>query len=239
LNTPFSSLVRYGIRDIIINLHHWAINSNYLATASNWLANHLFQRTRTVGYGRWPAKAKPFLQDGTFIVINTDVLIDLSLTTSLLSRKKRPCNLGFAAGSAGRSVRSMESMATDEFADFSRHGSPLNFPVPTTKLMFTGVQVLEPRVFDYMAPMMPCESSAQPRIPIPRMLMHQEKLFVFASAVFGRTWERRPDKSSGDSLAAEKPASLSRIGFPPDKRYLKTICPSSIHTEASRAVCKF
>jgi NDP-sugar pyrophosphorylase family protein len=101
-------LRRYGIRDIIINLHHLGDQiEHYLGDGKQLGLQITYSKEpELLDTGGGLLKAKPFLQDGTFVVINTDVLIDLSLSDSLLSTKKPTrCNLGFAAGSAGRSVR--------------------------------------------------------------------------------------------------------------------------------------
>jgi NDP-sugar pyrophosphorylase family protein len=77
--------------------------------------------------------------------------------------------------------------------------------VPTTKLMFTGVQVLEPRVFDYMAPDDALRKFSTTKDTYPRMLMHQEKLFGFRFSGF---WQdvgtANRIKAAEDSLAAGK-----------------------------------
>jgi glucose-1-phosphate adenylyltransferase len=56
----------------------------------------------------------------------------------------------------------------------STMGSP-----PTTKLMFTGVQVLEPRVFDYMESDSGVRKFSTTKDTYPRMLLDQERLFGF------------------------------------------------------------
>jgi NDP-sugar pyrophosphorylase family protein len=45
--------------------------------------------------------------------------------------------------------------------------------------MFTGVQVLEPRVFDYMKPDDRVRKFSTTKDTYPRMLLHQERLFGF------------------------------------------------------------
>jgi NDP-sugar pyrophosphorylase family protein len=46
-------------------------------------------------------------------------------------------------------------------------------------LMFTGLQVLEPRVFDYMEPEDGVRKFSTTKDTYPRMLLHQERLFGF------------------------------------------------------------
>ena len=74
-------LKRYGIRDIMINLHHLGDQiESYLGDGKRLgLQITYSEEPELLDTGGGLLKAKPFLQDGTFIVINTDVLIDLSL----------------------------------------------------------------------------------------------------------------------------------------------------------------
>jgi NDP-sugar pyrophosphorylase family protein len=71
--------------------------------------------------------------------------------------------------------------------------------------MFTGVQVLEPRVFDYMGPDDALRKFSTTKDTYPRMLMHQEKLFGFRFSGF---WQdvgtENRIKAAEDSLAAGK-----------------------------------
>ena len=102
-------LKRYGIRDIMINLHHLGDQiESYLGDGKQLGLQITYSKEpELLDTGGGLLKAKPFFQDGTFIVINTDVLIDLSLSDLLAFHEAKPsrCNLGFAAGSVGRSIR--------------------------------------------------------------------------------------------------------------------------------------
>ena len=78
---PLALLRHYGIGEIVINLHHHGDQIEALLGDGKALG-------LTISYSREPRlldtgggllKAKSFLQDHTFIVINTDALIDLDL----------------------------------------------------------------------------------------------------------------------------------------------------------------
>ena len=83
-------LRHYGIRDIIINLHHLGDQiESYLGTGKQWGLEITYSKElELLDTGGGLLKAKPFLQEGTFIVINTDVLIDLSLSDLLAFHEK-------------------------------------------------------------------------------------------------------------------------------------------------------
>ena len=74
-------LRHYGIRDIVINLHHRGEQiENRLADGCGLgLQISYSVEPELLDTGGGLLKARPFLEDDTFIVINTDVLIDLHL----------------------------------------------------------------------------------------------------------------------------------------------------------------
>ena len=203
-------LKRYGIREIIINLHHLGDQiESYLGDGKQWGLQITYSKEpELLDTGGGLLKAKRFLQDGTFIVINTDVLIDLSLSDLVAFHEKnravatlvlRPDPLADQFGSmeidgGGRIRRFLQTWT-----------AATELSVPTTELMFTGVQVLEPRVFDYMAPDDTLRKFSTTKDTYPRMLLHQERLFGFR---FGGFWQdvgtTSRIKEAEDSLAAGK-----------------------------------
>ena len=202
-------LKRYGIREIIINLHHLGEQiEHYLGDGKKWGLKITYSKEpELLDTGGGLLKAKRFLQDGTFIVINTDVLIDLSLSELLAFHEAkgavatlvlRPDPLADQYGSMeidgdGRIHRFLQTR-------ISAMGSRL-----TPKLMFTGVQVLEPRVFDYMESDSGVRKFSTTKDTYPRMLLHQERLFGFR---FDGFWQdvgtASRIKEAEESLAAGK-----------------------------------
>src|SRR5262249_39911478 len=127
-------LKRYGIRDIIINLHHLGDQiESYLGDGKRWGLQITYSKEpELLDTGGGLLKAKPFLQEGTFIVINTDVLIDLPSANSWhITKRKELLQRWFYD-----SIRWLISMARwtstamEESIDFSRHESTLRFRVP-------------------------------------------------------------------------------------------------------------
>ena len=83
-------LRHYGIREIIINLHHFGEQIEQHLGDGRQLGleiSYSIER-ELLGTGGGLLKAKPFLQDGTFIVINTDALIDLNLAELIAFHKE-------------------------------------------------------------------------------------------------------------------------------------------------------
>jgi NDP-sugar pyrophosphorylase family protein len=176
-------LKRYGIRDIIINLHHLGNQiESYLGDGKR-LGLHITysEEPELLDTGGGLLKAKPFLLDGTFIVINTDVLIDLSLSELLAfhEAKRAAATLVLRPDPLADQYGSMEIDGDGRIHRFLQTRIATTGSRPTTKLMFTGVQVLEPRVFDSMESDSAVRKFSTTKDTYPRMLFHQERLFGF------------------------------------------------------------
>ncbi|MBI2180499.1 MAG: NTP transferase domain-containing protein [Deltaproteobacteria bacterium] len=88
---PLLLLRHYGIQEVIINLYHLGEQIEaYLNDGAKLGLRIIYSKEQELlDTGGGLLKAKPFLQDGTFIVINTDVLIDLPLERIVRPRRPR------------------------------------------------------------------------------------------------------------------------------------------------------
>jgi NDP-sugar pyrophosphorylase family protein len=176
-------LKHYGIRDIIINLHHLGNQiESYLGDGKGLgLQITYSEEPELLDTGGGLLKAKPFLKDGTFIVINTDVLIDLSLSklVAFHEAKKAAATLVLRPDPLADQYGSMEIDGDGRIHRFLQTRISLPDSYPTTKLMFTGVQVLEPRVFESMESDSAVRKFSTTKDTYPRMLLHQERLYGF------------------------------------------------------------
>jgi NDP-sugar pyrophosphorylase family protein len=176
-------LRRHGIQDIVINLHHFGdqIEDRLGDGRALGLSVRYSHEPELLDTGGGLLKAREFLSDGTFIVINTDVLIDLDLTALLQFHD----NAGAVATLVLRpDPRADEfgSMDIDEdgrIIRFLKSRAPIEPNGALRKLMFTGVQVLEPRIFDHMQEQPPRAKFSTTRDTYPRMILAGERLFGF------------------------------------------------------------
>lgn len=202
-------LKRYGIRDIIINLHHLGDQiENYLGDGKQWGLQITYSKEpELLDTGGGLLKAKPFLQGGSFIVINTDVLVDLSLTELIAfhEEKRAAATLVLRPDPLADQYGSIEIDGEGRIRRFLQAQIATKPSIPTTKFMFTGVQILEPRVFDHMAPAEALRKFSTTKETYPRMLLQQERLFGFR---FDGFWQdvgtASRIKEAEDSLAAAK-----------------------------------
>jgi NDP-sugar pyrophosphorylase family protein len=176
-------LRRYDIRDIIINLHHLGSQiESYLGDGTKWGLHIMYsQEPELLDTGGGLLKAKRFLDNGTFIVINTDVLIDLSLSELIAfhNQKRAVATLVLRPDPLADQYGSMEIDGEGRIHRFLQARVAAEPSLPTTKLMFTGVQILEPRVFDHMDQAAAARKFSTTRDTYPRMLVQQERLFGF------------------------------------------------------------
>jgi mannose-1-phosphate guanylyltransferase len=176
-------LRHYGIRDVVINLHHHGEQiENRMADGSQLGIQISYSvEPELLDTGGGLLKARSFLQHDTFIVINTDVLIDLHLDELLNFHKKKHAAATLVLR-PDRDADQYGSMDIDEQGRICRF-LDTRMPPPTLgpirKLMFTGVQVLEPKVFDYMDTVMTAHKFSTTRETYPRMLSDGQPLYGF------------------------------------------------------------
>src|SRR5688500_14109015 len=176
-------LRHYGIRDIVINLHHHGEQiENRLADGSQLGLQISYSiEPELLDTGGGLLKAKPFLQDDTFIVINTDVLIDLHLDELLQfhQMQRAAATLVLRPDRDADRYGSMDIDEGDRICRFLETRRPMQSPGPIRKLMFTGVQVLAPKVFDYMDSETGAHKFSTTRQTYPRMLADGQLLYGF------------------------------------------------------------
>jgi NDP-sugar pyrophosphorylase family protein len=180
---PLLLLRHYGIREIIINLHHLGDQIEaYLGDGKTFGVEIVYSKEpELLDTGGGLLKAKPFLDDETFIVINTDVIIDLSLAELIAfhKTKKSTATLVLRPDADADRFGSMEIDPDGRIYRFLSARRPSTPSVPGKKLMFTGVQILEPRVFDYMQGGRGPRKFGTTKDTYPQMLMAGEPLYGY------------------------------------------------------------
>jgi NDP-sugar pyrophosphorylase family protein len=192
-------LRRHGVRDIIINLHHFGSQiEDHLGDGRRFDVNiHYSQESELLETGGGLLKAKAFLQHDTFIVINTDALIDVDLAAVLKNHQHNnaTATLVLRPDVDAERYGSIDIGADDRVYRFLEHRSNCQPTGTVRTLMFTGLQILEPRVFDYMDSGEPKKFSTT-RETYPRMLHAGERIFGYCFEGFWQdlgTMERITD----------------------------------------------
>jgi NDP-sugar pyrophosphorylase family protein len=180
---PLRLLRHYGIREVVINLHHLGDQvEGYLGDGKR-LGLKIFysKENELLGTGGGLFKAKSFLSDGTFLVINTDVIIDLSIKDVLAyhAEKKATATLVLRPDLLADQYGSMEVDLQGRIHRFLDTRSSTTERPSGQKLMFTGVQVLEPEIFEYMESSSTDGKFSTTMDTYPKMVLAGEALYGF------------------------------------------------------------
>jgi NDP-sugar pyrophosphorylase family protein len=183
-------LRHYAIKDIIINLHHFGEQiENRLGDGKSLGLNIRYSReAQLLDTGGGLLKAKSFLQDAPFIVINTDALIDLNLAALIEfhARTNAVATLVLRPDERADEYGSMDIDSSGQICRFLDSKAPHSPRGTTRKLMFTGVQLLDPKVFAYMNEHEAEQKFSTTKHTYPRMLVGGERLFGF---LFDGFWQ--------------------------------------------------
>ena len=174
-------LRHHGIREVIINLHHFGEQiERWLGDGRHFgLTINYSRESELLDTGGGLLKAKPFLQDESFIVINTDALIDLELANAIAFHKRQNAAVTLVLRPDADADRygSIDIDSKARVRRFLTTQAPASSSGPLRKLMFSGVQILEPTVFDYMTAMP--QKFSTTRETYPKMLAAGEALYGF------------------------------------------------------------
>lgn len=172
-------LARHGIRDVVINLHH--LHEQISAALGDGSGRGMrirysLEMPGILGTGGGIKRAEPMLSEGTFVVINSDILIDIDLSevvsfhrrrgavaTMVLREDPDACRWGAVSVDEGMRVRSIV-------------GRPAAADAHLRDFMFTGVHVMEPAVFQYMPDDGPFSSTG---VTYPEMIAAGEPVFAY------------------------------------------------------------
>jgi len=186
-------LRHYGIREIIVNIHHLGEQiEDHLRNGERLGLDITYSREEVLlDTGGGLLGAKKFLERGTFVVINGDVLIDVHLDDVIRAHHEKDAmaTLVLRKDTMADSYGPIETNARERierFLGYERPHDPEHDGEKELleKYMFTGVHIIEPRIFDYM------EGVTGPfsitRLTYPRMLKKGEPLYGFR---FGGGWQ--------------------------------------------------
>ncbi len=154
-------LSKFGFTDVIVNLHHQPESVRAaLGDGSRFGVNihYALEQPNILGTAGALWNAKELLKDKTFLVINGKIITNIDLTKALETHRK--------SGAAATMVLK-ENAKHEKFTIIETDNELVKgfggFPKPIfadetsdtgysirNSLMFTGIQILEPKVFDYI-----------------------------------------------------------------------------------------
>lgn len=158
-------LARFGCRDVVVNLHHESASvRKALGDGSRFgVRLHYVEEPIILGTSGALDNARELLQDDTLVVINGKIATDIDLHAALdTHRRMRALATLVLLRNARRERFSTVLTRGEQITGFGPAPTPQasdNDPSLRNEkneveidapLMFTGIQILEPRIFDYI-----------------------------------------------------------------------------------------
>lgn len=156
-------LARYGFRDVVVNLHHRPESvREALGDGSRFgVRLHYVEEPLILGTSGALDNARPLLEGETFVVINGKIATDIDLSAALATHRREKALATLVLRPNPRRERYSE-VEVDGTRITGFGGLPASDKaggvndndgfevIKRTPLMFTGIQFLESRVFDYI-----------------------------------------------------------------------------------------
>lgn len=171
-------LKAHGITEVIINLHHLGEKIRAALGDGSIYGLHITYSPEDpiLETGGGIKNAQPFLDGETFVVLNCDTIVDLDLGALHAFHQKNHAAATLVLRPDPEAARYgiLETDANGQVRRFL--GQPAAVSEPLSPYMFTGVQMLEPRIFAFMPEERPFSTT---RETYPQMLRAGEPLYGF------------------------------------------------------------
>jgi len=145
-------LKKYGITDILINVHHQAkkIMDELGNGAAIGMNISYSEEPHILGTGGGIKKGEPFLDSGPFLVINGDILVDINIDhlVTFHQKKKGIATLVLRDDPNVSQYGDIEVDTNDQIRNILGKAPPTS--VRTCKRMFTGIHIITPSGLDYI-----------------------------------------------------------------------------------------
>ena len=152
-------LRRYGFEDIIINLHHEPDSvRQQIGDGSQFgvRIHYSVEEPEILGTSGALDNVRDLLDKETFVVINGKIITDIDLTAALETHRQKRALATLVLKPNPKRERFSEVKITDdgriqEFAGFPSAENPQSaIRNPHSPLMFTGIHLMEPGIFEYI-----------------------------------------------------------------------------------------
>jgi NDP-sugar pyrophosphorylase family protein len=153
-------LQRYGIRDVVVNVHHFADQIIDALTAGKGWGSHFTisdETAEVLETGGGLKKARHWLEEAPFVLMNVDILTDMNLGAMIDDHfRHRPlATLAVTGRSTSRyflfdtrdQLRGWRNVQTGQ-ERLSRQGED---PRQFTQKAFSGIHVIDPAIFPLMS----------------------------------------------------------------------------------------
>jgi NDP-sugar pyrophosphorylase family protein len=144
-------LAGYGIDEIVVNLHHRPESVRHaLGDGSQFgVKLHYVEEPVILGTSGALDNTREFFERETFVAVNGKIITDIDLAAALGTHRSTEAIATLVLLPNTRRERfSMVATEGDRIKGF--RGMPVDNEEGPAPLMFTGIQILEPRIFEYI-----------------------------------------------------------------------------------------
>jgi len=208
IHYAFDLILRAGIREIAVNLHHLGSQIREALGDGSGLGARIryFEEEPILDTGGAIAACRDFFAEEPFVVVNSDTITDLDLGAMIAhhSETRATATMFLRSDPEASRYGVIEIDATKRIRRF------LGQPAPNlrdsddaqrlTTLMFGGIHVFDPRVFAYMQPGV----FSITRETYPRMLAANEPLYAYVHEGFWHVLDTPEGLESGRAAVTEQ-----------------------------------
>lgn len=186
-----------GVREVIVNLHHRGedIRAALGDGAAFGLSIAYSAEEPILDTGGAIRRARPFLDGGRFFVLNADIICDVDLRAVAAWHAERGA-LATMVLRPDREAARYGAIEIDAGGRIRRFlGEPEQVDEPLRELMFAGIHVFEPAVFDFMDEEE--DRFGINRVTYPRMLAHGCPLYGYTFEGYWRVLDTHAGLAEG------------------------------------------
>ncbi|MBL8206865.1 MAG: NDP-sugar synthase [Blastocatellia bacterium] len=150
-------LKQYGITDIIINLHHEPESvQEQIGDGSEYgvKIHYSLEEPEILGTSGALDKVRDLLQDETFILVNGKIITNLDLGAALQTHRSKNAIATLVLKENPKREKFSQILVDEQgyYQGFGGFPPTADHQPPTTDhpLMFVGIHILEPRIFEYI-----------------------------------------------------------------------------------------
>jgi NDP-sugar pyrophosphorylase family protein len=147
-------LRHYGVTELVINLHHEPASvREQVGDGSRYGVRIIYsiEEPEILGTSGALDRVRPLLESETFLVINGKIITDLDLSAAIATHRRREALATLVLRPNPRRERFSEVRILEDGRRLGFAGFPDPAEVSTeVPLMFTGIHLLEPKVFDFI-----------------------------------------------------------------------------------------
>ena len=149
-------VAKFGFKEVVVNLHHQPESvKNALGDGTDFgvKIHYTLEEPQILGTAGALDNARHLLEDETFLIVNGKIITDIDISAALETHKKSGAIATMVLKENPQRERFTEVHTENNlvtgFGDFPKKIQNLKSKIQNP-LMFTGIHILEPRVFDYI-----------------------------------------------------------------------------------------